>query len=136
MKKKVLFICTGNSARSQMAEGLLRWMGGTGFEVSSAGTHPIPVRPLAKKAMREIGVDISRHYSKTLDQFVGQPFDYVIMVCDNARESCPVFHGAKQILHWSIEDPVGVMGGEEVQLRAYREARDEIAGRIREFFAV
>jgi len=134
MKKKVLFICTGNSARSQMAEGLLRQMGGDRFEVFSAGTCPIPVRPLAIKAMQEIGVDISQHYSKTLEQFVGLPFDYVITVCDNAKEDCPVFHGARNTLHWCIQDPVGVMGSQEVLLQAFRKARDDIAGRIQKAF--
>lgn len=136
MKKRVLFICTGNSARSQMAEGLLKAMGGDRYEVFSAGTHPIPVRPFAVKVMQEIGIDISSQYSKTLDQFVNLPFDYVVTVCDNARESCPVFAGAKNTLHWSIEDPVAVMGRWEDQLEAFRKARDTIAARIREIFGV
>lgn len=119
-----------------MAEGLLRAMGGDQYEVFSAGTHPIPVRPFAVKVMQEIGIDISSQYSKTLDQFVNLPFDYVVTVCDNARESCPIFHGAKNMLHWSIEDPVAVMGTWEDQLEAFRKARDTIAGRIRETFRV
>ena len=132
--KRVLFICTGNSARSQMAEGLLRTLGGKEYDVYSAGTHPFPVRPKAVQVMREIGIDISTHYSKSLDQFVDQPFDYVITVCDNAKESCPVFHGAKEMLHWSIKDPVEVWGTEETRLQAFRKARDELAGRIRKTF--
>jgi arsenate reductase len=119
-----------------MAEGLLREFGGKEFEVYSAGTHPIPVRPFAVKAMQEIGIDISRHYSKTLDQFVDLPFDYVVTVCDNAKESCPVFNGAKHTLHWSIEDPVAVLGRWEDQLEAFRKARDTIARRIQETFGV
>lgn len=119
-----------------MAEGLLRAMGGNEFEVFSAGTHPIPVRPFAIKAMQEVGIDISRQYSKTLEQFVNLPFDYVITVCDNAKESCPVFHGAKQTLHWSIGDPVVVMGKWEVQLEAFRKARDTITGSISETFGL
>ncbi len=108
MAKRVLFICSGNSAGSQMAEGLLKSLGKDGFEVFSAGTHPIPVRPKAIQVMKEIGIDISRHYSKTLDRFVDQEFDFVVTVCDSAKENCPVFYGAKETLHWSIEDPWGV----------------------------
>src|SRR6266849_6421765 len=102
MTKRVLFICTGNPARSQMAEGLLKSIGKSEFKVFSAGTHPMPVRPKAVQVMKEIGIDISDQYSKTLDGFVDQPFDYVITVCDNAKESCPVFYAAKNTLHWSI----------------------------------
>jgi arsenate reductase len=119
-----------------MAEGLLRAYGGNEFEVYSAGTHPIPVRPFAVKVMQEIGIDISRHYAKTIDQFVDMTFDYVITVCDNAKESCPVFHGAKRMLHWSIEDPVAVSGSWEDQIEAFRKARDTIAGKIKETFGV
>jgi arsenate reductase len=117
-----------------MAEGLLRSLGGEEYEVYSAGTHPSFVRPQAIEVMREIGIDISGQTSKSLDQFVDQSFDYVITVCDNAKESCPVFYGAKEMLHWSIEDPVGVWGTEEKKLEAFRTARDEIAGKIRETF--
>jgi len=109
-----------------MAEGLLKSIGKSEFKVFSAGTHPMPVRPQAVQVMKEIGIDISDQYSKTLDGFVDQPFDYVITVCDNAKESCPVFYGAKQTLHWSIEDPVGVLGTEKMRLQAFRKARDEI----------
>src|SRR5437588_10443507 len=100
-KGRVLFLCTHNSARSQMAEGLLRAMAGARFDVASAGTEATRVRPLAAKAMAEIGIDISGHSSKTLDAFVLQPWDFVITVCDSANESCPVFPGAAKRLHWS-----------------------------------
>ncbi|MEK6571047.1 MAG: arsenate reductase ArsC, partial [Bacteroidota bacterium] len=132
--KRVLFICTGNSARSQMAEGLLRSLGGNEYEVYSAGTHPSFVRPQAIQVMKEIGIDISSQYSKSLDQFVDQAFDFVITVCDNAKEMCPVFFGAKEMLHWSIKDPVEVWGSEEVQLQAFREARDELNKRVMKTF--
>jgi arsenate reductase len=128
--KRVLFICTGNSARSQMAEGLLRSLGGKEYEVFSAGTYPSLVRPQAIKVMSELGIDITGQYPKGLDQFVDREFDYVITVCDHAKESCPVFHGAKEMLHWSIEDPVNVWGTEEIQMQAFRKARDEIRNRI------
>jgi arsenate reductase len=134
--RRALFICTGNSARSQIAEGLLRSLGGKEYEVYSAGTHPSFVRPQAIKVMSEIGIDISSHSSKSLDQFVDQPFDYVITVCDLAKESCPVFYGAKRMLHWSIEDPVSFWGTTEMQLEAFRKARDEIRKRIEKTFAV
>lgn len=105
MKKKVLILCTGNSARSQMAEGLLRHDAGDAFEVESAGTKPGTVRPEAIKTMHEVGGDISGHRSKHVDEFDGQRFDYVITVCDNAKESCPVFMGAVKRLHHSFDDP-------------------------------
>lgn len=129
-KKRVLFLCTGNSARSQMAEGLLRSFAGKEYEVFSAGTHPIPVRVEAVGVMREIGIDISDHFSKSVDRFIHEPFDYVVTVCDSAKESCPVFHGARGTLHWSIKDPVGVGGTE-----AFRNARNELERRIRAFLA-
>jgi arsenate reductase len=117
-----------------MAEGLLRSLGQNEYEVHSAGTHPSFVRPQAIQVMKEIGVDISNHSSKSLDQFVAEPFDYVITVCDNVRESCPFFAGAKEMLHWSIEDPVNIWGTEEMQLEAFRKARDEIRKRIEKTF--
>ena len=104
-RQRVLFVCTGNSARSQMAEGLLRHEAGDRFEVFSAGTHPTQVRPEAIVVMREIGIDISPHRSKSVDEFAGQAFDYVITVCDNANETCPVFPGRARRLHWPFEDP-------------------------------
>jgi arsenate reductase len=100
-KKRVLILCTGNSARSQMAEGLLRQDAGNRFEVASAGVEPSRVRQEAIEAMREIGIDISEHRSKSVDEFVGQEFDYVITVCDNANEQCPVFPGKTKRIHWS-----------------------------------
>ena len=128
--KRVLFLCTHNSARSQMAEGLLRALGGEQFEVASAGTQQTRVRPEAIAAMAELGIDISGHTSKTLDQFLGDTWDEVITVCDSANESCPVFPGAQQRRHWSIDDPSGVAGSEETRLAAFRRARDELRRRI------
>jgi arsenate reductase len=113
-----------------LAEGLLRSLGGKEYDVFSAGTYPSFVRPQAVKVMSELGIDIKGQYSKGLDQFVDQEFDYVITVCDNAKEMCPVFHGARETLHWSIKDPVEVWGTEEIQLEAFRKARDEIKKRI------
>lgn len=110
MTKRVLFLCTHNSARSQMAEGFLRQMAGSRFEVHSAGTEQTEVRPEAIEAMRSHGVDISRHESKTLDRFLNETWDYVITVCDAANESCPVFPGARHRLHWSFPDPSAVKG--------------------------
>ncbi|MGC8793838.1 MAG: arsenate reductase ArsC [Bryobacteraceae bacterium] len=134
-KLRVLFLCTGNSARSQMAEGLLRHLGGDRFEVASAGTHPGSVRPEAIAVMRELGVDISHHRSKSLDEFLGQPFDYVITVCDQARQSCPVFPGLAERIHWSIEDPAAAQGSEAERLEVFRRAREELRRRIEEFLA-
>jgi arsenate reductase len=129
--KRVLFLCTHNSARSQMAEGLLRALGGDRFEVASAGTEQTRVRPEAIAAMRELGVDISAHTSKTLERFLGEDWDEVITVCDSANESCPIFPGARHRRHWSIDDPSGVTGSDEERLAAFRRARDELDGRIR-----
>jgi arsenate reductase len=130
MKHRVLFICTHNSARSQMAQGLLRRLGGERFEVFSAGTEATHVRPLAIHAMAEIGIDISGQQSKTLDRYLGEPFDDVITVCDAANETCPIFPGAKQRRHWSFEDPSKATGSEDEQLAVYRRVRDEIRVRI------
>lgn len=131
--KTVLFVCTGNSARSQMAEGLLRHAGGDRFGVSSAGTHPTCVRPEALAVMKEIGIDISGHRSKSVDEFIGQQFDYIITVCDNAKGTCPVFPGKAERLHWPFEDPVAVTGSEEERKAAFRKVRDEIGARIAQF---
>jgi arsenate reductase (thioredoxin) len=128
--RRVLFLCTHNSARSQMAEGLLRQLGGDGFEVFSAGTEATRVRPLAIRAMAEIGIDISGQASKTLDRYVDQPFDAVITVCDQANEVCPIFLGATQRLHWSFVDPSTASGTEEEQLAVFREVRDALRERI------
>jgi arsenate reductase len=133
MKPRVLILCTGNSARSQMAEGLLRHEGGDRFEVFSAGTKPSHVRPEAIAVMAEIGLDISGHRSKSVDEFVGQNLDFVITVCDNAKETCPVFPGAVQRLHWPFEDPAAVEGSAEVRKAAFRRIRDRIHGRIMVF---
>lgn len=132
-KKRVLILCTGNSARSQMAEGLLRRDGGARFEASSAGTKPGHVRPEAIAAMRELGIDISRHRSKSVDEMLGQEFDYVITVCDNARESCPVFPAQTKRLHWSFDDPAAATGDEAARLTVFRRVRDEIRARLRRF---
>ena len=132
-QKRVLVLCTGNSARSQMGEGLFRAEGGDAFEVFSAGTKPSSVRPEAIAVMKEIGIDISGQRSKSVDEFVRQPFDVVLTVCDNARESCPVFPARTQTIHWSFEDPAAVQGSEIERLAAFRRIRDQIHKRIREF---
>lgn len=129
-RPRVLFLCTHNSARSQMAEGLLRSLGGERFEVHSAGTEATAVRPLAIEAMREIGIDISRQSSKTLDRFVDERFDHVITVCDDANESCPVFPNATHRLHWSLPDPSRATGTADEQLAIYRKVRDQLKARI------
>jgi arsenate reductase len=134
-KLRVLFLCTGNSARSQMAEGLLRHAAGDRFEVFSAGTHPTQVRDEAVAALRELGIDISGHRSKSVQEFVTREFDFVITVCDNANESCPVFPGRSRRLHWSLADPAGVAGSAGDRLEAFRETRDEIAERLKTFLA-
>ena len=128
--KRVLFLCTHNSARSQMAEGLLRVLGRGSFESFSAGTEQTRVRPEAITAMAELGIDISGQTSKTLDIYLNEPFDEVITVCDSANESCPVFPGARSRRHWSIDDPSGVKGSDEERLAAFRRARDDIRQRI------
>jgi arsenate reductase len=133
--KNVLILCTGNSARSQMAEGLLRHDGGTLFEVFSAGTRPGHVRPEAIAVMNEIGIDISGHRSKSVEEFKNQPLDYVITVCDNAREVCPVFPGSITQLHWPFDDPAMAVGTEEERKSAFRKVRDQIRRRIGEFLA-
>ncbi len=132
-KKRVLFLCTGNSARSQMAEGLLRKMAGDRFEVFSAGTRPAGLNPTAVAAMGEIGIDISRHHSKSVDEFSRQSFDYVITVCDSAKESCPIFPGAAKKIHYSFQDPAAAQGSAEEQLTVFRRVRDQIDERLREF---
>ena len=132
-RKRVLILCTGNSARSQMAEGLLREMGGDGVEAASAGVAPTQVRAEAIEAMKEIGIDISDHRSKSSDEFANQPFDYVITVCDNAQQQCPTFPGATRRIHWPLEDPATVTGDHEARLQAFRVARDELRERLGEF---
>ena len=132
---RVLILCTGNSARSQMAEGLLRHDGGARFAVESAGTQPTRVRTEAIAAMREIGIDISAQRSKSVAEFVGQPFDFVITVCDHAREHCPVFPADVQRIHWSFDDPAAAAGDETARLAVFRRVRDELRARLREFIA-
>jgi arsenate reductase len=132
-KKRVLILCTGNSARSQMAEGLLRHDAGERFDVVSAGTKPGTVRPEAIAVMSEIGIDISGHRSKHVDEFAGQRFDYVITVCDHARESCPVFFGTAQQLHRSFDDPAAGTGNEEKRLALFRRVRDELRAYLADF---
>ncbi len=134
-KARVLFVCTHNSARSQMAEGLLRAMAGDRFDVASAGTEATRVQPLAIRAMAETGIDISGHASKALGRFLGERFDYVITVCDKAAESCPVFPAPTAHLAWSFEDPSRATGDEEARLAVFRKVREEIRGRIRLFLA-
>lgn len=132
-KKRVLILCTGNSARSQMAEGLLRHDGGDHIEVASAGVEPTSVRPEAIEVMRQIGIDISGHRSKSVDEFAGQQFDYVITVCDNANLNCPVFPGNTMRIHWSIDDPAAVDGDDDTKRAVFRRVRDELRHRLRSF---
>ncbi len=130
--KSVLILCTGNSARSQMAEGLLKSMAGDRFEVESAGTRPSVVNPLAIRAMQEIGIDISSHRSKSVDEFSGRHFDLMITVCDNAKEECPVLPLGEK-LHWSFDDPAAAVGTQEERLQEFRRIRDEIKARLEAF---
>jgi arsenate reductase len=134
-KPRVLILCTGNSARSQMAEGILRHLSQGALDVASAGTHPSFVHPLAIQAMREAGIDISGHRSKSMEEFAGQKFDAVITVCDRAAENCPVFSGAPERIHFSLEDPAAVSGSEEERLRAFLRIRDALFERLRRFQA-
>ena len=133
--KRVLILCTGNSCRSQMAEGWLRHFGGSEIEVYSAGTRPSFVHPLAIQVMKEIGIDISSHTPKHVDQFLEQSFDYVITVCDNAKETCPVFFGKVGTqLHIGFEDPAEASGTDEEVLSVFRKVRDEIEEQFRKFY--
>ncbi|MDZ7266683.1 MAG: arsenate reductase ArsC [candidate division KSB1 bacterium] len=129
-KQRVIFVCTHNSARSQMAEGLLRHLAGDRYEVYSAGTVATKVNPLAIKAMAEKGIDISHHTSDHIDKYMGIAFDYVITVCDNAKETCPYFPTNKTRWHWSFEDPAAATGTEEERLARFREIRDQIEQRL------
>ncbi|HZO99799.1 MAG TPA: arsenate reductase ArsC [Terriglobia bacterium] len=131
VKQRVLILCTGNSARSQMAEGWLRHLAGDRFEVASAGTRPVGLNPNAVQVMAEVGIDISGHRSKSVDDFSGQQFDYVITVCDSARESCPVFPAPGKRLHHNFEDPAPAPAGE--QLAVFRKVRDQIRAYLQEF---
>ncbi len=133
---RVLFLCTGNSARSQMAEGLLRALGGADFEVFSAGTDPKGLNPLAVEVMRETGIDISKQESKPLERFLDQSFDYIITVCDRARDKCPTFPGDNERIHWGFDDPAAATGTREQQLAVFRRVRNEISERLRLWVAV
>jgi arsenate reductase (thioredoxin) len=130
VKTRVLFLCTHNSARSQMAEGFLRQLAGDRFEVASAGTEARGVNPLAVRVMAECDVDISGQRSKTLDRFLGDPWDYVVTVCDSANEACPVFPRAATRMHWSFGDPSIARGSDDERLAVFRRVRDEIKTRI------
>ena len=125
-KKRVLVLCTGNSARSQMAEGFLRHIAGDKFEVFSAGVKPTQVNPLAIKVMAEVGADISKHRSKSAMEFIGEKFDYVITICDNAKQTCPVFPGKYEKVQWELGDPAVVQGAEEEKLNVFRKTRGKI----------
>ena len=127
---KVLFLCTGNSCRSQMAEGLLRHLGQAAVEVASAGTAPARVHPDAIRIMNEVGIDISAQRSKPLEPFLKQPFDYLITLCDNAQESCPAFPGASRSIHWSIPDPAAAQGASEQRMAVFRKVREDLTARI------
>ena len=132
-KTRVLFLCTHNSARSQMAEAFLRALAGDRFEIQSAGAEATQVNPLAIQAMDEVGIDLRLHTSKTLDRFVKQPWDYVITVCDSANARCPIFPTRTTCIHWSIDDPSQATGTEEERLRVFRRVRDEILARLRDW---
>ena len=132
-KTRVLFLCTGNSCRSQMAEGFLRALAGDTFEAHSAGTRPSTLNPLAVRVMREAGIDISHQRSKDVAEYLGSPIDLVITVCDNAREQCPIFPGAARREHWPFADPAEATGTDDERLNVFRRLRDEIAARIRGF---
>ena len=131
----MLFVCTHNSARSQMAEGMLRAWAGDRFEVASGGTEASRVRPEAMTVMDELGIDISGHASKTIEQFVGQAWDWLIPVCEEACEACPYVPGAKAVLRWSFDDPSAATGSEVDRLRVFRRVRDELATQVRSFIA-
>jgi arsenate reductase len=130
---RVLFVCTGNSARSQIAEALLRQQGGGAFETASAGTEPKGVNPLTVRVLAEVGIDISGARSKSVTEFLGDEFDYVITVCDQARESCPVFPGAHESIHWGFDDPAAAEGTEAERLKTFRRVMNEISVRLKPF---
>ena len=131
---KVLFLCTGNSARSQMAEGYLRYAAGDKFEAMSAGIEPKGLNPLAVEAMSEIGIDITHQRSKDVVTLLGQHVPYVVTVCDNAKERCPIFPGTWRFVHWSFEDPAEATGSDEEKLQVFRRVRDQIIAHIDEQF--
>ena len=136
--QRVLFLCTHNSSRSQMAEGLLNARAGGRYVAFSAGTHPTKIQPLAIQALAELGIDISEaagHRAKNLTEFIGQPVDLVVTVCDDAAEECPFFPGARRQVHWGYPDPSAATGSEEERLAVFRQVRDAIAARIDRFLA-
>jgi arsenate reductase len=135
-KIRVIFICTGNSARSQMAEAILRHEAGDRFEVVSAGVSPRGVHPLAIKALARVGIDVSDAQSKPVGMFLGRRFDYVITLCDRARLTCPVFPGGSETLHWGLDDPTEIEGTEEQQAAAFDRVLTEVSGRIRRFMPI
>lgn len=132
-KKKVLFLCTGNSCRSQIAEGFLRHLASKDFEALSAGTKPSRLNPLAVKIMEEKGIDISGQYSQSIDEFLNESLDYIITVCDHAKETCPVFPGTAERIHWSFRDPADAKGSEKEKMTVFREIRDSIEKNIKNF---
>ena len=134
MKRRVLILCTGNSARSQIAEGWLKQIAGNQLEVKSAGTKPSSVRPEAIRVMKEVGIDISAHRSKSVDEFAGQGFDFVITVCDNAQENCPFFPAKTKLIHQNFDDPASVTGDDEIRFSAFRRTRNEIESFLKDFF--
>lgn len=134
MTKRALILCTGNSCRSQMAEGLWRQLAGGNREVASAGSRPAGfVHPIAIQVMAELGIDISRHRSKPVTEFGGQHFDLVVTVCDSAKDACPVFPGAKRLLHWPFQDPADATDDDDGGIAVFRHVRDQIQKRIQEF---
>jgi len=135
MKPKVLFLCTGNSVRSQMAEGYLRHVASDRYEVLSGGIEPKGLNPLAVEVMRETGIDISHQKSKDVRDMLGIPIQYVVTVCDNAKEHCPIFPGTYKFMHWKLADPAAVIGSKEEKLAAFRRIRDQIIGNIDHQFA-
>jgi len=132
-RRRVLFVCIHNSARSQMAEGMLRAWAGDRFEVASGGTEATGLRPEAVAVMAELGIDISGHTSKTIEQFMGQPWDWLIPVCEEACEACPYVPGAKAVLRWSFDDPSSATGSEDERLGQFRRVRDELANEVHAF---
>ncbi len=133
---RVLFVCTGNSARSILAEALLRRIGGPAFEVASAGTHPAGVNPFAVRVLQSAGLDATGLRSKSVDEFAGVQFDYVITLCDDARQVCPIFPGADQSLHWGYTDPASVQGTDPERLAAFERVFVQISERVRQFVMV
>jgi arsenate reductase (thioredoxin) len=134
-KGKVLFLCTANSSRSQMAEGFLRSWAGNKYDAQSAGISPSILNPLAVRAMKEIGIDISKQNSKSVELFLKEKFDYIITVCGNARETCPNFPGEAKKIHWSFEDPAIASGDENEKMQVFRRVRDQIAEKVKKFIA-